>query len=144
VMKQHAQFGAFIVGGVPGMDEILPGVRSHHERFDGRGYPDGLAGEAIPFLGRLLAVADAFSAMTTSRPYRQALEWKAALKEIEANIGTQFDPQMATAFLRAARKQRPDGHDAQAVPRLQLIEGAKTAPSETSRTGNGRNGMKSA
>ncbi|RYX81925.1 diguanylate cyclase [bacterium] len=139
VMKQHAQFGAFIVGGVPGMEEILPGVRSHHERFDGRGYPDGLAGEAIPLLGRLLAVADAFSAMTTSRPYRQALEWKSALKEIEANIGTQFDPQMAHAFLRAARKQRPDTQEVQAPPRLQLIEGAKASSSENTRSGGAEN-----
>ncbi|BCM92907.1 cyclic di-GMP phosphodiesterase response regulator RpfG [Abditibacteriota bacterium] len=144
IMKQHAQFGAFIVGGVPGMEEILPGVRSHHERFDGHGYPDGLAGEAIPFLGRLLAVADAFSAMTTSRPYRQALEWKAALKEIEANIGTQFDPQMANAFLRAARKQRPDGLEAMIPPRLQLIEGAKSVSGENVRGGTGWNGVRSA
>lgn len=125
VMKQHSQFGAFIVGGVPGMEEILPGVKSHHERYDGRGYPDGLAGEAIPFLGRLLAVADACSAMTTSRPYRQALEWGQALKEIEANIGTQFDPQMARAFLRAARKKRADSKDTSYAPRLQLVEGTK-------------------
>jgi diguanylate cyclase (GGDEF)-like protein len=128
VMKGHAQFGAFIVGGVPDMGEIVPGVRSHHERWDGRGYPDGLAGEAIPLLGRLLAVADACSAMTTSRPYRQALEWKAALKEIEANTGTQFDPEMAQAFLRAARKKRPDAPEAK-TPRLQLVEGARNAAS---------------
>ena len=126
VMKGHAQFGAFIVGGVPDMNEIVPGVKSHHERWDGRGYPDGLAGEAIPFLGRLLAVADACSAMTTSRPYRQALDWKAAMQEIEANIGTQFDPEIAVAFLRAARKKRPDAADAK-TPRLQLIEGLKSA-----------------
>ena len=106
IMQRHPRMGALIVGAIPGMESILDAVRSHHERWDGKGYPDGTAGEETPLLGRLLAVADAFSAMTTDRPYRKGLEWEFALHEIKANIGTQFDPEMAEAFLRAARKRR--------------------------------------
>src|SRR5262249_37981850 len=72
VMNCHPALGEAIVAGLPDTADIRTGVRSHHERWDGKGYPDGLAGEAIPLLGRLLAVADCFSAMTTSRPYRAA------------------------------------------------------------------------
>jgi putative nucleotidyltransferase with HDIG domain len=107
IMKQHPHLGALIVGAIPGMESILDVVRSHHERWDGKGYPDALEGEKAPLLGRLLAVADAFSAMTTDRPYRKGLDWDAAMKEIRAGMGTQFDPKMAQAFLRAAEKYRP-------------------------------------
>ncbi|BDI31904.1 hypothetical protein CCAX7_39550 [Capsulimonas corticalis] len=107
VLKRHPRIGALMVGAVPGMEVVLDAVNSHHERWDGQGYPDALAGEAAPLLGRIMAVADAFSAMTTDRPYRKGLEWEAALKEIRANSGTQFDPAMANAFLRAAAKRVP-------------------------------------
>lgn len=106
IMQRHPHIGSLIVGAIPGMECILDAVRSHHERFDGKGYPDALAGEDIPLLGRIMAVADAFSAMTTDRPYRKGLNWEVALAEIEANIGSQFDPTMARAFLRAADKRR--------------------------------------
>jgi diguanylate cyclase (GGDEF)-like protein/putative nucleotidyltransferase with HDIG domain len=107
VLKRHPQLGALIVGSIPGMETIVDIVRSHHERWDGRGYPDGTAGEATPFLGRLVAVADAFSAMTTDRPYRKGMDWAVALGEIEKNISTQFDPICAQAFIRAAGKRHP-------------------------------------
>jgi diguanylate cyclase (GGDEF)-like protein len=107
IMKRHPRLGEMIVGGIPGMSSILDAVRSHHERWDGMGYPDRLKGEDIPFMGRLLAVADAFSAMTTDRPYRKGLNLDKALAEIRANIGTQFDPEMADAFLRAVEKRKP-------------------------------------
>jgi diguanylate cyclase (GGDEF)-like protein/putative nucleotidyltransferase with HDIG domain len=109
VMKRHPHLGALIVSSMPGMDAIIDIVRSHHERWDGKGYPDGLVGENIPILGRLLAVADAFSAMTTARPYRKGMQWSNALDEIRANIGTQFDPEMGNAFLIAVQKRRPLG-----------------------------------
>jgi HD-GYP domain-containing protein (c-di-GMP phosphodiesterase class II) len=80
-------------------------VRCHHERWDGQGYPDGTLGEETPYLGRLLAVADAFSAMTTDRPYRKGMSWEVAVQEVQANIGTQFDPVIARAFLGAMRKR---------------------------------------
>jgi len=105
VMKRHPRLGELIVGGIPGMESILDAVRSHHERWDGGGYPDQLRGEQIPFMGRLLAVADAFSAMTTDRPYRKGMDFSVALEEIRANIGTQFDPTMAQAFIAACEKR---------------------------------------
>jgi diguanylate cyclase (GGDEF)-like protein/putative nucleotidyltransferase with HDIG domain len=109
VMKRHPHLGALIVSSMPGMESIVDIVRSHHERWDGKGYPDGLKGEEIPILGRLLAVADAYSAMTTARPYRKGKDWQVAAEEIRANIHTQFDPKMAEAFLNAVQKRRPLG-----------------------------------
>ena len=73
-------------------------VRSHHERWDGRGYPDGLAGDEIPLAARLFAVADALDAMTTDRPYRRAMQWEAASAEIVGQAGSQFDPRVVEAF----------------------------------------------
>ncbi len=107
VLKRHPRLGALIVGAIPGMEEIVDAVRSHHERWDGGGYPDGTEGKATPMIGRLMAVADAFSAITTDRPYRRGADFGTALAEIRANIGTQFDPVMAHAFLRAAERRRP-------------------------------------
>ena len=82
------------------MKDIRPIVRSHHERWDGRGYPDGLAGEAIPLLARVVAVADAFDAMTTRRPYNtnQVKTPEQAFAEVERCAGTQFDPKCAAAL----------------------------------------------
>lgn len=100
LMKRHTTIGAMIVQAMPNMHDIVDGVRSHHERWDGKGYPDGLAEENIPFLGRLLAVADAFSAMTTDRPYRKGMSWPVAAHRIRQGIGSQFDPRLAEAFLR--------------------------------------------
>jgi diguanylate cyclase (GGDEF)-like protein len=105
IMKRHPRLGELIVSAIPGMDRIVDGVRSHHERWDGQGYPDQLAREEIPFLGRILGVADAFSAMTSDRPYRKGMGWEVAIGRIEENIGTQFDPTMAEAFLVAVRKR---------------------------------------
>ncbi|HEY7310237.1 MAG TPA: HD domain-containing phosphohydrolase [Gemmataceae bacterium] len=99
IMKSHTVMGAEIVSTVPDLRPILPIVRSHHERWDGRGYPDGLAGEAISPLARVVALADAFDAMTSDRPYRNGMSPSAAFAEIEKQIGQQFDPTFATAFL---------------------------------------------
>jgi HD-GYP domain-containing protein (c-di-GMP phosphodiesterase class II) len=79
-------------------------VRSHHERWDGRGYPDGLAGTEVPLGVRIFAVADALDAMTNDRPYRERLTWEAAVDEILAEAGRQFDPRVVAAF--AVREQR--------------------------------------
>ena len=107
ILQRHPLLGALIVGSIPGMEGIVDVARSHHERWDGKGYPDGLGGEDIPLLGRIAAVADAVSAMTTNRPYRRGMEWEAAMAEVKKHSGTQFDPALADAFLRAARKRRP-------------------------------------
>lgn len=106
VMKQHPVVGAMIVSSIPDMTDILPGVKHHHERWDGRGYPDGLAGEAIPLLARILAVPDTFSAMTTDRPYRKGMKWTEAARLIKEGVGTQFDPQIVDAFFVALSKRQ--------------------------------------
>ncbi|MEQ1933801.1 MAG: HD domain-containing phosphohydrolase, partial [Fimbriimonadaceae bacterium] len=105
VMKQHPVVGAMIVSSLPGMTDILPGVKYHHEHWDGSGYPEGLAGEAIPLLARLLAVPDSYSAMTTNRPYRKGMEPEVALSKIIEGAGTQFDPRIVRAFERALAKR---------------------------------------
>ena len=84
---------------VPDLRPIIPIVRSHHERWDGRGYPDGLGGEAIHPLARVVALADAFDAMTSDRPYRKGMPAAVAFAEIEKMAGKQFDPVFAAAFL---------------------------------------------
>ena len=99
VMRQHPVDGADIVSRIREMREILPGVRSHHERLDGKGYPDGLVEAEIPLLARIIAVADTFDAMTTSRPYREALRPEQAAEEIRRGQGTQFCPEVVAAFL---------------------------------------------
>ncbi len=104
IMKTHTIRGYEILKDLPDMGPCLPIVRNHHERWDGRGYPDALAGERIPKLARIVAVADAFDAMTTDRPYRPALPLEVAFAEIRDKAGTQFDPDMARAFLRLRPK----------------------------------------
>jgi HD-GYP domain-containing protein (c-di-GMP phosphodiesterase class II) len=99
-MKMHAARGAALLGNIPGLTPILPIVRHHHERWDGHGYPDGLAAEAIPLPARVVAVADAFDAMTSDRPYRPALPLGEALAELVACAGSHFDPRCVEAFLR--------------------------------------------
>ena len=98
-IKNHPSIGAHILGGVPMFKDILPIVLHHHERFDGRGYPSQLAGEDIPLVARIAAVADTFDAMTSKRSYRNELPLDVVIAEIEKCSGTQFDPKVAEAFL---------------------------------------------
>ena len=107
IVQRHPRLGELIVSAIPGMEDIVDGVRAHHERWDGAGYPDALTGEAIPLMGRILAVADAYSAMTTDRPYRKGMDHAEAVRRIEAGVGTQFDPTLAEHFLTAARRRFP-------------------------------------
>ena len=100
-VKQHPQMGAIMVSSVAGLEETLPAVRHHHERWDGGGYPAGLHGDQIPSTARLLAVADAFSAMTTDRPYRQGMSRDTALSILRDGAGLQWDPECVTALLDA-------------------------------------------
>jgi putative nucleotidyltransferase with HDIG domain len=99
VMKTHTVKGAEIVATVPDLQPIIPIVRSHHERWDGQGYPDGLGGEAISPLARVVALADAFDAMTSDRAYRKGMPPEAAFAEIAEQSGRQFDPTFAALFL---------------------------------------------
>ena len=99
-IQQHPAMGAIIVGAVPGFEYTLDVVRHHHERWDGEGYPLGLHGEETPFLARLVAVADAFSAMTMDRPYRKGMDRTKALSILKEGAGTQWDPECVWALLR--------------------------------------------
>jgi HD-GYP domain-containing protein (c-di-GMP phosphodiesterase class II) len=98
-MKAHTLLGTTILETIPDLKPILPIVRSHHERWDGSGYPDGLAGEQIPLLARIVAVADTFDAMVSDRPYRAGLSTDKAFAELEAKSGIDFDPCCVQAFL---------------------------------------------
>jgi putative nucleotidyltransferase with HDIG domain len=98
-MKKHPAIGARILQDVKQIQDIIPGVLHHHERFDGRGYPDGLSGHAIPIMGRIICLADCFDAMTSTRTYRKAMPLEVALADIRRCSGTQFDPALTEAFL---------------------------------------------
>ena len=100
LMKQHSVKSYELVKEIKGLEDIAKIVRHHHERWDGKGYPDGLKGEEAPLGARIIAVADAYDAMTSERPYRRALTPQEALEEIVKGSGTQFDPNIVNAFLK--------------------------------------------
>ncbi|OGT99321.1 MAG: phosphohydrolase [Geobacteraceae bacterium GWC2_48_7] len=100
-MKSHPELGAEIMEHVKSLRTMLAGVRPHHEKFDGTGYPDRIKGSEIPLTARIIAVADTFDAMTSNRPYRTALSHETALKELKAFAGIQFDPEVVEAFIAA-------------------------------------------
>lgn len=104
IIETHPALGEVIVKKVPALAFTLEGIRHHHERWDGKGYPDRLVAEGIPYIGRLLALADTFDAMTSDRPYRKGMAWDIALSEIERSAGTQFDPTLALAFVSLMRQ----------------------------------------
>ena len=88
---------------LPSLDYVIPIAISHHERYDGRGYPRGLSGESIPLGGRVLGVVDAFDAIVSRRPYKEAMTIEDALTEIERNLGKQFDPLLGRTFVDLVR-----------------------------------------
>jgi putative nucleotidyltransferase with HDIG domain len=97
-IKEHPLLGAKILQPLEGIDSIINWIKHHHERYDGKGYPDGLKGEKISLGARIIACADAFDAMTTDRPYRKSLPANAALEEIEKAAGNQLDPIICQVF----------------------------------------------
>lgn len=99
IMKTHVTKGAEILKDFTLIDHVVEGARYHHERYDGRGYPDGLPGEKIPLYGRIIAIADAFDAMTANRVYRQKQDFDYVLSELHKGRGTQFDPELLDIFL---------------------------------------------
>ncbi len=103
IVKQHVALGDMIVRDLPNIELIRAGVRHHHERWDGQGYLDRLEGEQIPLIGRILAVGDAFSAMTTTRPYRKAMSVDEALRRLEDAAGTQLEERLVAAFVDGIR-----------------------------------------
>ena len=121
-VKKHPVIGAEMIKYISYLAPAIPIVRHHHERWDGKGYPDGLAGERIPLSARIVAVADGFDAMTTKRPYQDTRSLTQAYQEVLACSGTQYDPDVVAAFQRAWEK-----NNIQPIP-------------EIWRNGNGRNG----
>jgi diguanylate cyclase (GGDEF)-like protein/putative nucleotidyltransferase with HDIG domain len=99
IMQRHVRIGEVLIREVPQLKDVIQAVSCHHERYDGSGYPRGLAGEGIPLLGRIIAVADAYSAMCLDRPYRKAMPLDAAVGEFVSGAGIQFDPDIARAFV---------------------------------------------
>ncbi|HIE51807.1 MAG TPA: GAF domain-containing protein [Armatimonadetes bacterium] len=113
IMKSHPVRGADIISPVRQLQRILPALRYHHERYTVDGYPEGLHGEDIPLIARIIGVADTYDAMTTNRPYRKALPREIALQELIRNRGVQFDPQIVDAFLRCVARGEVDHLDGQ-------------------------------
>jgi HD-GYP domain-containing protein (c-di-GMP phosphodiesterase class II) len=105
VMKTHPSIGAKILSSMKSLDIIIPGVKYHHEKFDGTGYCEGLKGEEIPLEARIIAVADTYDAMTTDRPYRKGLSHEIAVEEINRFSNKQFDPKVVEHFNRVVGKR---------------------------------------
>ncbi len=100
-MKQHTLMGAEIIGHIKQLHWIIPGLKYHHEKIDGKGYPEGLVDGDIPLIAKIVAVADTFDAMTSDRPYRKALLKEKAFDELRRSCGTQFDKLLVDAFIKA-------------------------------------------
>jgi HD-GYP domain-containing protein (c-di-GMP phosphodiesterase class II) len=103
-MKGHPQKGYKIMSQIPAMKEFLSGMYMHHEMVNGKGYPQGLTGDQIPLMGKIVAVADTFDAMTTDRPYQKAMKFEDALARIESFVGTRYDPDVVAAFSEACKE----------------------------------------
>lgn len=104
IMNMHPKYGAEILEHIKQLKDVIPGMRGHHERYDGSGYPDGLRGEEIPLYARIITVADTYDAMTTDRPYRKALTKEQAFKELKKFSGRHFDPHVVDAFINIMSK----------------------------------------
>jgi len=104
IFDQHPAIGAKIMNPIEQLEHIIPVIRYHHERYDGKGYPDGLKAGQIPIGARIVAVADTFDAMTSDRPYRKALTGQTAAQEISRLSGEQFDPEVSKAFTEVYNK----------------------------------------
>jgi putative nucleotidyltransferase with HDIG domain len=101
IMKQHVQLSEMMIKNIPYLNDVLDAVAHHHERYDGHGYPYQKIGDEIPLLGRIMALADAFSAMSLDRPYRKGMGWDEIRKELESGAGSQFDPELVPRFIEA-------------------------------------------
>ena len=106
VVKQHVEASISMIRYLPSLDYVVPSVLGHHERWDGRGYPRGIAGESIPIGARCLCLADSFDAMISRRSYKEAMSVDCALEEIRRNLGTQFDPQLGRVFIELVESGR--------------------------------------
>jgi putative nucleotidyltransferase with HDIG domain len=103
IIKSHVENSIAMIRHLPSLDYVIPIAISHHERYDGKGYPRGLSGEEIPVGGRCLGIADAFDAIVSRRPYKEPVSIPEALKEIERNLGKQFDPVIGNVFINLVK-----------------------------------------
>jgi len=117
-IKDHPVIGERIIQGLDFLDDVRAIIRHHHERWDGAGYPDGVAAEDIPLLARIMAIADSFDAMTTARPYRAALSRQAAIAELVKCAGSQFDPHLVTMFLEVLKAEDVYSSDSEELTTL--------------------------
>jgi energy-coupling factor transport system substrate-specific component len=108
IMKTHVTRGAEILKDFTLIDHVVEGARYHHERYDGKGYPDHLAGEEIPLYGRIISIADAFDAMTANRVYRKRQDFDYVMGELHKGRGTQFDPELLDIFLKLIDEKKID------------------------------------
>ena len=99
-MKNHTVIGSEMLANMDSIEGLNDGVRHHHERYDGKGYPDGLKGEEISLFARILCLADCYDAMTSNRSYRKVMPQETVRREIEDGMGTQFDPEVAMIMLQ--------------------------------------------
>jgi HD-GYP domain-containing protein (c-di-GMP phosphodiesterase class II) len=123
IMKQHPVIGERIVARIPGLESVAQAIRHEHERWDGMGYPDGLKGDTIPLASRIVLVCDAFHAMTSDRPYREAMPVEDARAELVRHAGTQFDPVIVGALLSSLDIQADGGATALDPAASKLIDG---------------------
>ena len=130
IARDHPVIGSQIIGEIEELGEVTSVVRHHHERWDGKGYPDGLKGEAIPFFARIIAIIDCYEALVSDRVYRKGVKREEALKIIEKNAGTQFDPELVPVFTRVMRRLFANGkaHNNQKAVTLEFPGGQLFAP----------------
>ncbi len=110
MMKEHPVIGAQSVGSIDGLSHLGRAIRAEHERWDGKGYPDGLAGDAIPLASRIVFACDAYHAMTSDRPYRKAMSKEEAVRELVRHAGSQFCPISVDALARVLRAHPPSDY----------------------------------
>ena len=135
-MRQHPAIGERILRSIPGLGGVARIVRHEHERFDGGGYPDGLSGSEIPIGSRIILACDAYHAMTSDRPYRKAMEHAAAVRELAASAGTQFDPEVTEQLIGCLYGQSQSGQiqrSGLSDPRRRLRRWPSPSPPPTSR-----------
>jgi putative nucleotidyltransferase with HDIG domain len=123
-MQRHVEVGSRMVASVKGLAHLAPIIRATHERWNGRGYPDGLEGEEIPLASRIVHVCDAWHAMTSDRPYREALSVERRIRELEKNMDKQFEPRVVLAFVEVLKTRRvvPREEERMIVDALGLTE----------------------
>ena len=121
VMREHPVIGARIVSSIPGLDDLAPAIRAEHERWDGNGYPDGLAGGEIPFASRIVFVCDAYHAMISNRPYRKAMPEALARRELRRAAGSQFDPAVVDSLLEELSEASPLAHIDLGTPLIRVL-----------------------